>query len=403
MKKLLALTLIPLLFLAAIILAQKTPPTPVPPKPEADSLSIKVQRIEVGPEGIILRDSQGKILKIQNPHQIQLEEIDSILKATGKSRIEIEKLKKDIEALHDSLMFELPWHEPEEGGVVKFGQSIYIGPGEIAEGDVVAIGGSIIVDGTVRGPAVAIGGSVTVTNTGSVEGDAVAVGGHVVKHPGGRVGGEKVSLGFIPVPAFSLVRGAQLTFLLMLFLLSLLAGIISYSLVPKNVNKIKMKLEKNFIKSLILGIFAPLLFFVAFILLIVTVIGIPVAVLVLPLIMVFALILGYSGISYYVGEKLGQNTRLKAQTPAGTILLGTIASYFFLIVWAVLDFAMFWVPYFGGLHLLLLFLLGLAVLYLFTTVGLGAAILTRLGTRPKDVAPTAAPPPQTATSAPATI
>jgi hypothetical protein len=243
---------------------------------------------------------------------------------------------------------------------------------------------------------------VTITNTGSVEGDAVAVGGHVVKHPGGRVGGENVSLGFIPIPAFSLYSGAQLTFILVLFLLSLLAGIISFSLVPKNVNKIKMKLEKNFIKSLIFGIFAPLLFFVAFILLIVTVIGIPVAVLVLPLIMVFALILGYSGITYYVGERLGQNTRLKAQTPWATILLGTIASYFLLIVWAVLDFAVFWIPYFGGLHLLLLFLLGLAVLYLFTTVGLGAAILTRLGTRPKDIIPSAAPPPQPAASAPVT-
>jgi hypothetical protein len=366
-------------------------------------LTLKVQRIEVGPEGIILRDSQGKVLKIARPEEIPLRDIDSILKSTGKSKIEIEKLKKDIEAFHDSLVLEFPWHEPEQGGVVKFGQSIYIGPGEIVEGDAVAIGGSIIVDGMVRGPAVAIGGSVTITNTGAVEGDAVAIGGQVVKHPGGRVEGENVSLGFLPVPAFSVYRGAQLTFILLLFLLSLLAGIISYSLVPKNVNKIKIKLEKNFFKSLILGIFSPLLFFVAFILLIVTVIGIPVAVLVLPLIMVFALILGYSGIAYYIGERLGQNTRLKAQTPAGTILLGTIASYFFLIVWAVLDFVMLWVPYFGGLHLLLLFLLGLAVLYLFTTVGMGAAILTRLGTRPKDVAPTAAPPPQPAASAPATL
>jgi len=403
MKKIYGLILVIVFFIAGTVTAQKAAKPDLPPEPPGDSLTLRVERIEVGPGGIILKDKQGRILRIEHPGEINLEQIDSILRATGKTKIEVEKLKKEIEAFHDSLMVEFPWEEPRQGDVVKFGQSIHVGPGEVVEGSAVAIGGSIIVDGTVRGPAVAIGGGVTVTNTGVVEEDAVAIGGYVVKHPGGRIMGENVGLGFIPIPAFSLVRGAQLTFVLLLFILSFFAGIISYSLVPKNINKIKTKLEKSFFKSLILGVFAPLLFFVAFILLLVTVIGIPVAVLVLPLILVFALVLGYTGIAYYIGERLGQNTRLKAQSPLGTILIGTIASYFLLIIWALLDFTVLWIPYLGGLHLLLLFVLGLAILYLFTTVGFGAAILSRLGTRPKDVVVQPAAPPQATTSAPAAI
>jgi len=403
MKKIYGLTLVILFLLAGTVSAQKAAKPALPPEPPGDSLTLRVERIELGPGGIILKDKQGRILKIEHPGEINLEQIDSILRATGKTKIEVERLKKEIEAFHDSLMVEFPWEEPQQGDVVKFGQSIHVGPGEMVQGDAVAIGGSIIIDGEVRGSAVAIGGGVTVTNSGQVQGDAVAVGGHVVKHPGGRIGGENVSLGFIPIPSFTFYQGAQLVSVLLLFIISLFAGIMSYSLVPKNVNKIRIKLEKNFIKSLILGIVGPLLFFVAFILLCVTVIGIPVAFLILPVLLFFALVLGFAGIAYQVGDKLRQNTRLATQTPLATILLGTTALYFLLILWAVIDFLETWIPYLGGLHVLILLLLAIAVLYLFSTAGFGAAILSRLGTRPKDVAVQPAPPPQTTTSAPATI
>src|SRR4030067_42190 len=177
MKRIYSIILTILCLSTVMALAQKavTKPPSVP-KAEAESLSLKVQRIELGPEGIIIRDSKGKILKIQNPHDIQLEEIDCILKATGKSRIEIEELRRDIESFHDSLMAEFPWEEGEEGNVDKCGQSIFIAANEIVEGDAVAIGGSITVDGVVKGSAVAIGGGVTVTNRGQVGGDGGALG-----------------------------------------------------------------------------------------------------------------------------------------------------------------------------------------------------------------------------------
>ncbi|OGC78143.1 MAG: hypothetical protein A2Z27_01445 [candidate division Zixibacteria bacterium RBG_16_50_21] len=384
----------------------QTPQTPPVPRVDSDTAKLKVQHIEIGPEGIVIRDRQGKILKIQHSADLDLREIDSILKSSGKSKIEIERLKADLEALHDSLAFEFQgWEwgpEHNEGGIVRFGSSIHVAPGEVVEGDVVCLGNTINVDGLVRGSAVAIGGRVIVSNTGSVEGDAVAVGGHVIKHPGGRIEGENVSVGFVPIPTFSFYRGAQLASVILLFLVFVFMGIIGYALAPKHVNKIKAKLEEKFLKTVFLGILWQILILPVFLLLIITVIGIPVALLLYPLFLFLAFVLGFVAIAMYLGEKIKYNTRVTASSPTATVVLGTMAIFSLVLFWAILDFGGDWVPFLGGFHMVLLLLLAFAMFYLFATAGFGAAIMTRLGTRPKDVVPNPAVPPQATTSAHAT-
>jgi hypothetical protein len=91
------------------------------------------------------------------------------------------------------------------GDQVHFGQSITVGEDETAgslvcigcsirvEGaseDVVAIGGSITVDGTVRGDAVAIGGPIRLGETASVAGDVVTIGGRLWRHPDAVIKGD---------------------------------------------------------------------------------------------------------------------------------------------------------------------------------------------------------------------
>jgi hypothetical protein len=92
-----------------------------------------------------------------------------------------------------------------EGDQVHFGRSIDVGEDESAgslvciacsirvEGscqDVVAIGGSIAVDGAVKGDVAAVGGSIILDDNASVSGDVVAVGGRVSRHPTATVKGE---------------------------------------------------------------------------------------------------------------------------------------------------------------------------------------------------------------------
>jgi hypothetical protein len=153
------------------------------------------------------------------------------------------------------------------------------------------------------------------------------------------------------------------------------------SIVPKNVVKIKEKIRQDFLKSALVGFAGEILILPIFILLIVTIIGIPVAILVLPLLILAALILGYTGISYFIGEKLREGTSLKSDTPIMTLVIGILAVESVLLLARV-------VGLFG--HLIsplswILTFIGWTIWYVAITVGFGASILTRLGTRPREV------------------
>jgi hypothetical protein len=380
-----------------------------PPEPKAPDPSVQVEKVEIGPEGLVIKDRKGKILKIEHPHELDLEEIDSILEAAGKTKIEIERLKTDLELFPDSLVVRhgtgsmtIELGEHERGDVVKFGQMVHIGEKDIIHGDVVSIGGPITVDGRVTGSAVAVGGRIIIGNTALIEEDAVAVGGSVIKHPGGIIKGDEVSLSFVPIPGFAFhhgfYRGAQLVSVIVLLLVFMFLGMVGYVLAPKNVNKVREKIQQNFVKSVLVGVLGQFLAFLAFLLLLVTVIGIPIAVLLLPLFLFVAFVLGIAGTSYHLGEKIKDALGLGVSTPIVTILVGTTAIFSLVIIWAVIDFGVFWAPFMSGLNLLLL-LLALAVLYLFGSAGFGAALITKLGTRPKDIP--SQPPAQTTPPAPA--
>ncbi len=92
-----------------------------------------------------------------------------------------------------------------DGDQVHVGHSITVGENERAgnlvcvgcsirmEGtsqDVVAVGGSIMVDGAIKGDVVAVGGSVFLGENASVSGDVVTVAGHLSRHPNAAVRGE---------------------------------------------------------------------------------------------------------------------------------------------------------------------------------------------------------------------
>jgi hypothetical protein len=128
----------------------------------------------------------------------------------------------------------------------------------------------------------------------------------------------------------------------------------------------------------------------AFILLVITIIGIPVALLILPLFILIAMILGYTSVSLIAGEKLKQNTNLKPQTQMLTLALGILAVEFMSL------FASF-LRIFCGLFspLCVIFaILGFMITYVVFTIGFGGAILTLLGTRPKDKTTPTTPTPE---------
>ena len=76
---------------------------------------------------------------------------------------------------------------------VSFGQNIVIGKGEVIKRDVVVMGGSVTVEGTVKGDTVVMGGTLTIA--GTVKGDAVVVGGTLILKPTAQIKGDTVCVG----------------------------------------------------------------------------------------------------------------------------------------------------------------------------------------------------------------
>jgi hypothetical protein len=276
-------------------------------------------------------------------------------------------------------------------GIFRMGKDIEVDEDEEIDGDVVALGGSIEIKGIVNGSAVSIGGDVDIFPNGVVEEDAVSIGGQVIKRGEGIVRGEKVSVGFLRTPPFKMpfgptrfpmfhpIVGFPLRIIRILLLIFL--GIVVLAILPKNVDKIKNKVRQEFVKSGLVGLAAEILVLPIFILLIITIIGIPVALLVEPILIIAALILGYVGTCFFVGEKLQEHTSLKPDTRIMILVIGILAVELVPLVARTIGiFGAVFSPFAW-----IITIIGWMIGYVVITVGFGAAILTRLGTRPKDL------------------
>ncbi len=78
--------------------------------------------------------------------------------------------------------------------IVRFGTTIHIAADEVVEGDVVSIGGDIIVEGEVRGDVVATRGDIKLLPTARVTGDVVSTFGEVEMEEGSKVDGDVVQV-----------------------------------------------------------------------------------------------------------------------------------------------------------------------------------------------------------------
>ncbi len=273
--------------------------------------------------------------------------------------------------------------------VVQFGDDIIIEAGEIVEGDVVTVLGSIVIDGMVDGDVVAVGGGITVGPEGEIDGDAVAVGGRVTKEPGGIIRGETVSIGtgagyplglhrgpFFAGNFFS--RGGRLFILVMWTILLVVLGLVVMAVARRPVERVCELSRKEAFKMGLIGLLVEVLIMPAMALLCVTVIGIPVAIFVIPLLLTLALLLAYVGVGYAIGERIGNG---HGRSPYGSMVIGLLILQGLWIVGALIGLPG------GGLGLVgtTIRVIGYAVIYVAATVGLGAVIMSKFGT--KDMQP----------------
>ena len=270
--------------------------------------------------------------------------------------------------------------DTEGDAIVRVFSDIEVPAGRRVIGDVVAIFGSVDVEGQVEGDVVAVLGSVHLRPGAAVTGDAVSIGGVLDQAEGVEVHGETVSVGFVPVswgiPALSFTMSAIVAG----WLAALFIGWLFAFLFPTRMLRVAATSSRRTAASLLLGLVSLPLFVSAVGLLFVTVVGIPLAVLLPPA----YLLLGFAGqlAATYVlgckltGRRLGGGNGLMVPILAGTLL---VAAFF--VVGALL----FVLP--GVARPLAVFtvMLGLLIVMGLTTIGTGAFMLSRLGAEPREL------------------
>lgn len=276
--------------------------------------------------------------------------------------------------------------------IVRFGDDIIVEEDEIVDGDVVAIFGNVIVDGAVEGDVVAILGELTVGPMAEIDGDGVSIGGSVTKEPGGVVRGETVSVGIgghhfprnSPFHTGIFNTGARLLLFIMWTILLIVLGLIVTAIARRPVERVYMRARKEAFKMGLIGLLAEVLLLPACLLFMITIIGIPIGLVVLPLTFVLALLLGYVGVSVAVGGRMGNGNE---RSIYAKVAVGIFALQGLVILGGILRLPRGPIGVIGGV----IGFIGLAVIYVAGTVGLGAVIMSKFGTKDYGPKPAVAP------------
>jgi hypothetical protein len=279
---------------------------------------------------------------------------------------------------------------------------------ESVDGQVVAVFGSVRVDGNVSDQVVSVFGSIDLGPDSTVEGDVVAVGGRIHRADGARVRGRvtEVNLtrdrvgGGVPwwrgPVLFAPFSGTARLFgtLFRLFVLGLL-GSIAVLVMRQPVERIGHRVGAEPVKMAVVGLLAQLLFLPALILsitiLALSIIGIPLLVFIPFMIvaLLFVLLGGFTGAAHLLGGWAATRAGLDAEQPYLRVWLGVL-----LVLTPLLIARLFGIV--GGPFRVAAFAVAmLAVLleYAVWTTGFGAALTTTFDSWRTRRMPANAPPP----------
>ncbi len=273
--------------------------------------------------------------------------------------------------------------------VVVIGGSLEV-LGEI-DGDAVAVGGSVEVRGEVDGSVTAVGGSVSLGPDAIIDGDVSAIGGNVHREPGATIHGgiTELSLGEWEAPEWDFDFGGRRSrdfgfvwvgFVESVIMTILLAVFVLFTVLIARgyVGSVADRATREPWKAGLVGLIAEVLFVPAvvlvFIILAVSVIGIPLAILWMiasPLCLILMFLIGFTSIALAAGRKLEGRFDLEDMGPYVAVLLGIALIQGWTIVGEAFSFV-------GGpikVTAWLLILMGFLVKFVAWTVGLGAVLL----------------------------
>jgi hypothetical protein len=290
--------------------------------------------------------------------------------------------------------------------IVRFGGDVTVDENEKITGSVVVFGGTATIAGVVTEDVVVMGGDLIIEKTADIRGSAVCFGGTIDRDPDAKIGEQEVSLGKFPFgialgPFFGdeygighfMHRGVGLFAGLVCLGLLLLFGAGTIFFFPKPVDRVSRTIDGGPLKAGLVGLLGEILMFPLFLVvtlvLCVSIIGIPLLFLVIPLgvlAVLAAFFLGYVGSGVFAGHRFGERASLSPDSPYKVMVLGIILLLGFDILASIVGLTgdELWPlkTTFG--------VIGGIITYLAATVGFGAVIMTRFGTRSIVAAPVSA-------------
>lgn len=300
-------------------------------------------------------------------------------------------------------------HELQQAGVSVLTGDQVVAKGETVDGDMVVVGGDLRVEGEIRGDAIVTEGDLLLEEGGRVLGNAVVTGGQLLNH-GGRILGEMRTLATTEhaevvhvapkaagAPRQSAhfdrswfqgiaegIAGVFSTLAFGLVLAGMGAALIFYGL--PYLRTVSDTVRRHTGRSAAVGLAASFLIIPAFVVMVValaiSIIGIPVllvAIPLYPLAVVAAFGFGVLAVAHVIGEYTAERR--------GTFDFHYRNAY----AYVFLGIALLLAPHLAG-HMIgmvgflgwvgmLLQVVGAMILWAAATLGLGAVILTRAGTR----------------------
>jgi len=322
------------------------------------------------------------------------------------------------------------------GDVVRIGSDIHIERGQVVEGDVFSLRGDITVDGHVKGNVATTGGDVHLGPTAKVDGDVMCIGGELIEEPGATVLGQRVTAlrggsirervkdrierrireggGWRSREHAPAAVGFSFSWLLFAMLIAWLITRIAPARTAVALEALRQSPGTSFGVGILMWLLlgpSVVALALAMAILCITIIGIPLALLLLPaygLLIVLLVWWGFVLGASIVGQQMTGRWPSLITGPA-TIrrhaVLGAVGVTGMLFVSAVLRF----IPFFGWVSTLL-WVLGWVTFGFITTAGAGALLRSKFGLgregrwwppfapgpishAPVEPAPPAAPPP----------
>jgi hypothetical protein len=257
---------------------------------------------------------------------------------------------------------------------------VTVAAGESVSGDLVTLRGDLRVAGSVDGDVVALGGNVIVEPGARINGSVIAAGG-TVQLDGGQVNGEIVETVLQARASPAPVHRSPIALALGWALVLAAIGLVVLLLARRNLERVAEAVRARFGRSLLFGLVGQLAFFPALLTIIVVLAITIVGLLVIPIALVAfltavagAAALGFLAVAYASGDSLLNRARGARSAPVGLSLFAGLGIY--VIAW-VLAAALSEVAVVGAV---LRAGVGL-VTWVALTAGFGATILTRAGSR----------------------